>query len=516
MGEIRDARYNLIKTYELFAHDVANGKFFRDIAANPEWFRKDEPDVGDFIDATEATRGFATIANIEWVKVPSGNIEKTNVPRWGALAGGYVRAPIWRDLNELEKMQNPGYWGHILRFWKANKTARSPTVHFNNFVGNVILSELYDFTPGDLVRAMREYRQQGHLYQEAIQNGVFDSGYVRAELLGGSNARELIDQVIKEVEASEEIKMGSMWRLWEIITNANRKMERAYQWEDEIFRLVSFMHDKAMGMSTSEAAENAINRFMNYDIRAPLPNMLRKTVFPFLSYTYAFVPAWFKAVSNKPWKIAKVASIGYAIAALSDMLVEGEPEDERRVMSERETGVTWAGLPKTLRNPLRNQGRRPDVHGSPESPAGRRTDRCGRGTRLRSPRMAADFRPDADGGRDVPEPHLVQRAGYSRSGGHRHGEDPQADDVPVAGDDAECAVDPRFLELADAVEVDQRRDRHLRAQFLAGDRRRQAVRTEAVPVRLRRPAGVPDDGHRPGHERVSQETVEIEYGQKQW
>ena len=358
--EIRDARYNLIKTYELFAHDISTGKFFQDIANNEAWFSKKEPDSELVITGDQAAKSFSLLAEAEWVKVPEGTIAKSNAKRWGALAGGYVRAPIWRDINELEKMQNPGTWGWLLREWKANKTARSPTVHFNNFVGNWILSELYDFRQRDIIRAIKEFRARGPVYEEAIQHGVFDSGYVRSELLGGAESKKVIDEVLKEVSKAENIEPGALGKAWAKMTRpvkgTARAMEQAYQFEDELFRLLSFMNDRAMGLSPEAAAENAINRFMNYDIRAPLPNALRRTIFPFLSYSYAFVPVWLKSMAAKPWKIAKIATIGYAISMMSHYLIEGDEEDERRVMSERDLGYTWAGLPKTLRTPFTSQG----------------------------------------------------------------------------------------------------------------------------------------------------------------
>ena len=355
-GEIRDARYNLIKTYELFAHDIATGKFFEDISKNPAWFQQDEPKSALVMSAEEAAKSFTQIADTEWIRVPDAKIAKSNVPRWGALAGGYIKAPIWRDLAELEKMQNPGVWGWLLREWKANKTARSPTVHFNNFVGNLILSELYDFTARDLARAMREYSDRGEMFQEAVKHGVFQSSFVRTELMGGHESKKIIDDIIRDVENIKDAPEGHLARTWRLISKGLEKMEEWYQYEDEIFRLVSYMSDRAYGVSPDKAAENAINRFMNYDIRAPIPNALRRTVFPFLSYTYAFVPAWLKAVSNKPWKIAKVASLGYIVMMLSEALVEGDEEKERLVMSERDTGYTWAGLPKTLRTPFESDG----------------------------------------------------------------------------------------------------------------------------------------------------------------
>ena len=40
MGLIEDARYNVIKSYQLMAHDLASAKFFNDVAANPAWFSR--------------------------------------------------------------------------------------------------------------------------------------------------------------------------------------------------------------------------------------------------------------------------------------------------------------------------------------------------------------------------------------------------------------------------------------------------------------------------------------------
>ena len=355
MGEIRDARYNLIKTYELLSRDISTGRFFEDIAQNPAWFTRQQPD-GEVIDASDTNRlsSVATVANVDWVKVPDTLIPKSSTKRWGALAGGYIRASIWRDLNELQKMQNVGAWGWLLREWKKNKTSRSPTVHFNNTIGNVVLAELYDFTVPDLIRGLKEFASQGTFYQEALQQGIFNSGYVRMELNRQSVA-SVIDRVIKEVEAAEGIERTSMQRVYDLIRGFDRKMGDVYRWEDEVFRIVSYMRDRHRGMLPAEAAQNAIDRFLNYDIRAPWPNALRRTVFPFLSYTYAFVPQWLKAMSNKPWKIAKIFALGYALQALAYEVTDGDEDEERRVMAERDLGWTWAGLPKMLRLPFTDQ-----------------------------------------------------------------------------------------------------------------------------------------------------------------
>ena len=693
MGEIRDARYNLIKTYELLAHDIASGAFFEDVSKNPAWFSKKKPD-GVIVDGAEVGRFYSTVAGVDWVKVPKAKIAKSAARRWGAIAGGYVRAPLWRDMIELEKMQNPGHWGWLLREWKKNKalaldtpiptpsgwttmgaiavgdtvfdekgqpctveevrdiqhgrpcyevafsdgatiiaddehwwfvtgrnnpdgkvlttaeirdtltysrgdrnhsvpvaralnltdaelplppyalglwlgdghaagpritvgarvvdeivellraagvfsgakvcdirssavtftidcqpvrvgnkpnkfkeglkelgvlgskaipqtylrgsisqrlallrglldsdgwiapdgvisgfatsspalragvtellrslgykpttrefesasgkpawriqfsayadtpvfglkaklerlrppparpqrsstrqivgvtkvdsvpvrciavsskshlylagdgmipthnTARSPTVHFNNTIGNVILSELYDFTPADIYRGIKEFATRGSLYREAVSEGIFSSGYVQVEL-DKIDVDGVIEKAKREAEAAEGIEQGTMQRLFTLFKTLDRGMQSAYRFEDEVFRLVSYMKDRGRGMNRADAAQNAIDRFLNYDIRAPIPNALRRSILPFMSYTYAFIPQWLSAVSRKPWKVAKIFALGYMLEQLAYEIVPGDEDEERRVMSDRDTGWTWAGLPKTLRTPFK-------------------------------------------------------------------------------------------------------------------------------------------------------------------
>src|SRR5690606_33142666 len=129
MGEIVDARYTIAKTYMQMAHDLATGRFFRDIALNADWSTATEP-RGDWKDASEYGRYWED-PSVEWVKVPDTTIPKSNTKRYGALAGRFVRAEIWRDLHELETMQKAGFWNSVLTSWKLHKTARSPVVHMN-------------------------------------------------------------------------------------------------------------------------------------------------------------------------------------------------------------------------------------------------------------------------------------------------------------------------------------------------------------------------------------------------
>lgn len=341
MGEITDVEYNVVKTFQLLAHDIARGRFFQDIAGNPEWVRPEN----------DATFG-------EWRQMPDTRIPGTDKRKWGAIAGKWVRAEIFRDLTELDRMQS-GYWqsefgqmwNDVLRFWKHNKTTRSPKVHLNNVLSNFILMDLADISLGDLARAVREYASKGQLYNEAALEGAFGSGYVDQEL-----ARETFDPVLERIvkdledaaaDGGDVKKMDVLNRMWKQLQRIDRGMTRAYQFEDEIFRLAMFMRFRDRGQDAAISAKLARDQFVNYDIRAPWVNALRHTVLPFLSYSYRVTPLIAETLVHKPWKFAKLVSLGYAVNALVYAMNGEDEEHERGTMAKRDQGLTWAGIPGT-------------------------------------------------------------------------------------------------------------------------------------------------------------------------
>ena len=367
---IRDARFNIVKTYKLMAHDLSTGQFFNDIASNPAWFQEKVDTTSENVlefGAEKLNWTASNYAKYAWVKVPETNIPKSAVKEWHSLAGGYVRGWLWRDLNELNKMQKRTYWTQFLTLFKESKTVLSPNVHFNNFMGNAILSELYDFDFTDIKDGFLEMARKGDLYQEALKNGIFSGGYVQVEIDRLDETKQ-IEKIIREVEQEFNNKQGAsnmmattklMLKIGEALQTVRKGMQDAYRWEDEVFRMVSYMHDRSRGVSEEDAVQNSLDRFLNYDIRAPWPNALRRTILPFFSYTYAFIPQMIKAVVSKPWKVAKLFTIAYAIEALSEALLGGDADEERKLMRPIDQGHTWAGLPTMLRLPVA------DRHGNP-------------------------------------------------------------------------------------------------------------------------------------------------------
>ena len=361
MGEIRDAPFNITRTYQHFAEDIAKGRFYKDIAENPDWFRAQKPtgEADRVVSSGDPSNWMNAMlrrdySHADWVQVPDSVIPKSTTKRWGALAGGYIRAPIFRDMVELDRMQQASFWDDLVRLFRRSKTAWSPNVHFNNTIGNVILADLNDITFGDIADAVKEWRAGGELLQEAQEMGVFHAGFVSQDIQN-AELHEALSGAVHDASKGA----SNMDRVVRFFKMLNEKSVKAYQVEDELFRLASYMRDRQDGVAAEDAASRAIDRFLNYDIRAPWPNVLRRTVLPFFSYTYAAVPSISRAIVEKPWKLAKMYSLGYGFQAASYAITDGDEERERSEQADVDRGLTWALLPRTLRTPLESS------HGDP-------------------------------------------------------------------------------------------------------------------------------------------------------
>jgi inorganic pyrophosphatase-like protein/conjugative element/phage-associated large polyvalent protein len=358
MGEIVDARYTIAKTYMLMANDLATGKFFRDISENKDWTWSESTAPNNWTDAAEYRLKWNEDNPYDWVRVPDVLIPKSQTKRYGALAGKFVRAEIWRDLSELDKMQRDNLWTALLKQWKLNKTARSPVVHMNNIMSNVLLMDMAGVGMADLVQGLRGMLNQDANYQEAVDAGAFGADMISVEM-----RENVLRPLLEEIEAdmvgkADDIqgKTRSMGKLANAIWGAglkfDRKMRSLYQMEDEVFRMATYIRRRRQGASPVEAALEARDQFLNYDIRAPWINAARRTVLPFLSYTYRAAPIVARTVMTRPWKIAKYATLAYGLNALAYSIFPGDEDEERRSMREGEQGYVWIGAPRMLRMPF--------------------------------------------------------------------------------------------------------------------------------------------------------------------
>lgn len=353
MGEILDARYTVAKTYLLMANDLANGRFFQKVAANEQWSQTNVSE-GEWRNSSDKDNGEA------WVKVPDTTIPGTGgKKRYAGLAGRFVRSEIWRDINELERMQNPGWWRKILTQWKLNKTARNPVVHMNNIMSNIVLADMVDVAASDIVRGVQAYASGDEMFQDALKHGAFGADMISQEIRE-NHLKPVLDEIVADGQGENSWVdrasiIGKLATIWDKVAWADQKMRDAYQAEDEIFRMALFIKRRRMGDDAFTAAQMAREQFLDYDIRAPWINLARNTALPFISYTYRAVPLIATAMAERPHKLAKYATLAFIANALAYALDdEGDEEKERAAMRPEEQGYTWLGTPRMIRLPYRD------------------------------------------------------------------------------------------------------------------------------------------------------------------
>lgn len=133
-----------------------------------------------------------------------------------------------------------------------------------------------------------------------------------------------------------------------------------YQSEDAVFRLASWLKAKEEGKSDIEAGRVARRSFMDYNINAPWVQAARRTVLPFIAYTYRAAPMMADIAVNKPHKLMKLMAVAGAINALGSLLAGGADDDKiRKLLPKEKAGGVWGIVPKLIRMPWN------DANGSP-------------------------------------------------------------------------------------------------------------------------------------------------------
>lgn len=240
----------------------------------------------------------------------------------------------------------------------THNTARSPVVHCNNVMSNFVLMDMSGVGASDFVSGLRSLVKRDALYQEAEAAGAFGVDMVNQEIRRNV-LQPILDNIEKDLKGGVgtlEQRLGILGKLadglWTLAKATDRKMVQIYQLEDEVFRMALYARRRAQGVAAQEAADEARTQFIDYDIRAPWINAARRSVLPFISYTYRAAPLVARTVLTRPWKIAKYAAIAYGVQALSALLLPGDEDEERRSMREEEQGYTWLGAPRMIRMPF--------------------------------------------------------------------------------------------------------------------------------------------------------------------
>lgn len=376
MGEIEDARYGFARTMLQGVRDVETARFLGWVGDN---YARDSDDGLEVVELQQLKQalGTQTFTRDEWVRVPDTKIKGTTVNRYGALAGMYVPGVMWNDLMALGDFQNTT-WDKLLSAWKISKTALSPAVHVNNVMSNFIMADLADVGVNDIRQALNVLVQskRGDAGARELIERYQDSGAEAGSFAANEMKTEVIEPLLKQIAESEPeavqraslaqvVSLAAHGKIGEAAVAATKtlpgralvgtveSMISAYQSEDSVFRLAKFIKEVNSGASDVDAGQAAKDAFLDYNINAPWVRAARRSVLPFVSFTYRAVPLLAKNAATKPWKFAKYYALGHVLATLAYGMLgdDGDEDREQRLLPDDRRGLSLLALPKMVRMP---------------------------------------------------------------------------------------------------------------------------------------------------------------------
>ena len=342
MGEIRDASYRFLRGSMEASHDLALGQLFGELAADARWARA------------------ANAASIPdgWVQVPTSVVPGTRISKYGKLSGMWVDPEVMTALkvvrkpwtNSDSKAMNDAVNAYlkVLGAWKVGKTAYNPATHFRNVMANVTLSQLAgDIGAKDLAQAFTALRRNASVVEEARRAGLS----IDTEINLGDEVRA-IERELLSGSPNEHTFAARALQLF-----LDNKVTQTYQHEDSIFKLASYMKQRAAGKSEREAVQHAHSLYFDYGDVPLGVQAVRDSYAPFFSYQYKVAPVLAKIAAEKPHRVVAAFGIlsGMSIASyglLYPQAPKGREDYERELLPRWLKGTGPFGAPRSIRLPF--------------------------------------------------------------------------------------------------------------------------------------------------------------------
>lgn len=340
MGEIRDGVLRYAMGYVETQKDMATGRLFKAIASNPDLAKAFNPGG--------------------WVLLPKDEVAGTDgLKAYGALAGMYVSPQVADSLkrNTQPKGLLMAAYDKGLSWFKEGKTVWNPTSHVNNIVSNLFVVYFAGVNPASPARwkeTRSEFRTRGKYWNEALDNGLFGNEIANAEIqnLLMPDFADMAD--IESVAASRAAKVIEFSKKYpgRPLSWYRENMQKAYEHEDQFFKLMLYIDRRKAGMDPQDAITDAERYVFNYSDMPEGVELIKRTYAPFFSYTYRAVPMLLHTAMTRPDRLlAPIALLGGA-NWLAYMIMGAEEDKERKALPEYMEGRTAIGTQKAIRMPF--------------------------------------------------------------------------------------------------------------------------------------------------------------------
>jgi GGDEF domain-containing protein len=344
MGEIRDGILRYAMGYTETQRDIAIGRLFKSIAENDELSSAINPGG--------------------WTRVPDQEVPGTGgLKRYGALSGLFV-PPYVRDV--IERSTQPKgplmqMYDKALSFWKEGKTVWNPVSHGNNVVSNVFVMHFAGLNPADprhWRNTVREYRTKGQYYVEGVDNGLFGTEFASKDIQE-LFLPDLTDELdVETVVASRFNKVvESLKKAGKPVSWYRDRMQKAYEFEDQFFKLMIYADRRKAGASIEDAIADTERYIFNYSDIPEGVELAKRAYSPFISYTYKALPMLVHTAMTRPDRLLLPIALLGGANWLAYAITGGDEEKERKGMPEYMDGRSAIGTPKAVRMPFNIEDR---------------------------------------------------------------------------------------------------------------------------------------------------------------
>jgi len=293
-----------------------------------------------------------------WVQLP-------DTPTYGDLGGKIIPGPVWSallDMSDRQPLIHNRVFNNTMRWFKKSKTVYNPGTHITNIASNVTLAMMHDIpvmTIGKAARLFSLYEVSPNKLKKAeldLMSAFMNSGAMLGDYSSVEVKQALYEawgqnmgvdgesSLMKRMSAFAGYEKSKAQKLVQLAAGKAKRLDEiateTYAAEDNVFRLAAFL-TKAGDLQNLEGTATATpeqlkaagtfarKAFLDYDIDSKAVKVLRQSVLPFISWTYAITPVLARMALHQPWKIANVIASYYLIeVALAAMA--GDDDDELR------------------------------------------------------------------------------------------------------------------------------------------------------------------------------------------
>jgi hypothetical protein len=309
MGEIRDAGFRFVMGYMQTQKDIALGRMFAGMAADPKMSSRLQKDG--------------------WVQVPKTVVEGTGVKRYGKLAGRFVPQDVMSHLSQIEEASSEAWqmYRKAMSIWKEGKTVLNPVSHVNNIVGNLTMAHLAGVSyhrADKYIAAIKDFTWKVPMLTEAKDAGLFLGSMSHEELLN-----TLPEELKQLVAKGDSATMKGTKFVYNAMTFFLRKpMGAAYAAEDTFFRYLIYRDARTRGASPTESVDFANEFIFTYDNLPKGARLVRDFGIPFFAYTYKAIPALLHTSLVYPWRMAAPAALLWTANAAAYAIATGDDGDD--------------------------------------------------------------------------------------------------------------------------------------------------------------------------------------------